>query len=100
MAETCAPAQTLKRLNQTASPINVATVHDKYDPDDNPVIENLIDDPELAAPGKVSARQLAAKWLTDASRTTSGFVEIRDTHFLSCGPQSLVPRPESCARHQ
>lgn len=36
------------------------------DPDDDTVVEDLIDHPELAPPRRVASFQLAAKWFPDA----------------------------------
>ena len=55
-------------LDQIVSPINVTAMRDVDDADDYPLIENLIDHPEFAPPGRVPPLQLIAKWLADPIR--------------------------------
>jgi hypothetical protein len=55
-------------LHHITSPINVTTVGDVDDPHDDPIVENLVDHPELAAPCGVPALQLTPKRLTHTTR--------------------------------
>ena len=48
-----------------ALPIDVTTVRDMNDSHDDPLVENLVDDPKLSAAGRVTAPKLTPQWLTD-----------------------------------
>ena len=79
--------------DRITSPVNVTAMRDVDDPNDNSVVEDLVDHPEFAPPGRVSTLQLVAKRLSDAIRTfrerTSNELPARHGHRQEIGQRIL-----------
>jgi hypothetical protein len=53
-------------LHRIASPIDISTMRDVDDPNDDSIAEDLVNHPELAPPRRVPTLKLIAKWLAHA----------------------------------